>query len=752
MKKSEQEFLQIFSNNIETPNSFDSLRDKINLERFEKNKTKQKSFIPKLSLAGCVLVLLIVLIIPTLIVLFGAPKVTSIAIVNESELVIDYEKNCQFIDKGIIIEKKLSNGKTSIVSDDEFVVDYSRFDSGTVGNYYIDVYLKDNPKLRTGYNVNVINDEIVSINLSDSRKIYYKGEKIDKEDLLIEKHLLSGKRKEIKSIEFTIDDSKFNKNQVGIYQIEVVLNSNKSFSLSYEVEVKSLDDLDINGLYGIKDVMHENDSPLVLAMEIKENKVNSHYSEIIIGNKVSTQLIKEVIDGDIVIKDGVHSQKMIYDPFDNKMVISGLMVGEPDLICFKLDENDYLISLEGTLANKKISYIAIDGYLNENTINHLIAIYGGLYLDIDMNIPVTTTVEFKENATIIVGTKPIVNDKKEYIGSFYDDENRLALVINEDTLTVYSGKNPSAYTVQSNTNGDIVIRTGPYDSVYKYITSEDIFEIYSGDGYFIKTLKRYNKKTQAIVKLISNYSSIHEYVVTKGEVFDTSIVTKNEIKVYKVYGYNNNPIYENVTFNGVTFMTIKFIDFISDFYGIYDNYLIIKNAWTAGGNNINNGATYYAEIYKNYERTDIGWLEFNDYTEDRIVTFIWHKENEDIQLKYDYSTSSFIVGEQNYSLNKQPFKEFDFIGDYYSDDGSKIILSEKGTLGIVKYISNENYVIEIQKVYIKSLEEDKVVLWYVYQNSNEEREICIVEVMKIDGIWQFEYDNKLYKMNAETLE
>ena len=745
MKKIEMEFLKDFNDSLESRKTFKDIHDEINIKRFKNEPKKQlKLSFAKLGFVG-VCLLLLAIIIPTTIFLFNTPKVVGLTITNKDDLVIEYQRNCNFINKGIMVDKKMSDGSTVRANEEEIIIDFNTFDNNNSGRYYISVYLKNKPEVETGYYVSVSEDEISNIELIDYRDTYYVGETIIPEDLIVKKNLSSGKTLGTKYTEYSIDTSNFNGNKVGKYDVNVVLNSNNNFTFSYEVEVKQIRELDINGRYGYIDSYYKDNAPTILALEINDNVATSYYSEIIVGETPAQTLIKEVIDGKIVIKDDKHSQKMIYKPFTNEMIVNGLMVGEPDMKLFKLDEDDYVISLNGKIADKNTFYIAKDGYLSKETISYLFNTYGGIYIDEEMEKPVTEETFFSNDSIVIVGSKNDGIDEKLYLGTFYDSKNRIALVIEEDILYSYSNTTPISYIAQLKDNGDVWIRTSPYDPIYRYISKEDKFEIYSGDNYYVGDLYRYNSETHVTITVNRNIgTSPYKFVLNKGDIFNCINIERNQLEFFKIPGYNETPIYEDTTFNNVTISYIYMSDFSYDIFGSYDNYFIIRTSYSVGKELIDGKTTYWYEIYENYDAVELGWIEFSGY-KDRTIYFTLHNEDGSYKtISYNRDEKCYTIENIMFSLNETPFKDFDFVGKYIGSDGTEKIISDKGMLGTIRYTTVGNQVIDYEYIYIDTLEEDSVTLWYTYQTIEDKLEIKKIQLIKKDFGWSFEIDGVTY--------
>ncbi len=745
MKKVEKEFLKDFHESLETKKDFNDIHDKINIERFKKEPKRQMKFsFAKLGIIVGAVLFLFAIMIPTSISLMNTSKIVGLIIANQNDLVTEYQRNCNFINKGIVVDKKMNNGSTVRANPQEIVIDYNTFDSNHSGRYYISVYLKDKPEIETGYYVTVSDDEITGIQLKYHRETYYLGETIIPEDLVIEKNLSSGKVTGTKYTEYSIDTSHFDGNKVGTYDVNVTLNSSDDFSFSYEVEVKRLEELNMNGRYGYIDLYYENNAPTILALEIKNNKATPYYSEIIIGESPAESLITEVIDGKIIIKDDKHSQKMIYKPFTHEMIVTGLMAGEPDMTLFQLDENDYVISLIGKLADPNTFYIAKDGYLSKETISYLFNAYGGIYLDDEMEIPVTEDTLFSSDSIVIAGGKNIGIDEKLYLGTFYDSKDRIALVIEEDVLYSYGNTNPVSYVAQLKNNGDVWIRTSPYDSTYRYILSEDKFEVYSGDNYYMDDLFRYTPETQVIVTVNRNGGASYKYVLNKGDVFHCTNIERNHIEFFNIPGYHETPIYEDTTFNQVTISSIYMSDFSYRIFGTYNHYFLIRTSWSVGKETIGDQATYWYELYDNYEVVELGWIEFSG-CENRNIYFTLHHEDGSYEtICYNRDEKCYAIHEELYTLNETPFKEFEFVGKYIGSDGSEKMISEEGMLGTVSYTTAGNQVISYEYVYIDTLDSECVILWYTYQTKEEKLEIKTIQLNKTENGWCFELEGITY--------
>ncbi|MDE6661465.1 MAG: hypothetical protein K2J93_06555, partial [Anaeroplasmataceae bacterium] len=732
MKKDEQKLLKDFQISLEQYKSFEDIKNSIKVK--DQAEASKKFFWTSkkvgISLAGGILLLLLIILLPYLLMKPSAPKVTSIRITNRSDLLLEYEKNCSFISKGVMVDKELSDGSVVQANEEEIVVDYEEFIASQVGRYHISVYLRANPEIKVGYDVNVVDDEIVGLNLMDYRSVYYQGEQITSEDLVLEKQLASGKKKRTKLIEYSIDDTTSKLHSIGMHEVGVVLNSNEDFRLSYQVDVKSLEELNVDGKYGYTDMYSSRHSFDVLALEIMNATATPYDSEVVI----SGILRKEIIDNEIVISDLKHNQNMIYKPFTKQLIIKGI-AGDPDMVCFKLTEDDYLISLTGPLVVGDQILIARGGKLSYNTLMYLIHSYGGVYLDDSLDITVDCDTLFKEDTTIYLQGKPLDNDQKEYMGIWYAD-GKVILEINEKGLYIGGRTDTTPYTIDESLEG-YRIRIS-YFEVFEYSIIKDTIEYYT-EGYHVATYKRYNPELQAIVSVYPTNSRV-QWVVNKGDTLKMTVTKRNEVNYFTIPNYHGEPITEDRDFGKITQGNWYISDMDYDIYGTVDNYVYIVGAWSAGKPSIDMQSTSYLQVYKNYELVEVGWIEIIDAEEYDITILVHFEDNTTEKVFYNRKTRILKYKGESFNYNKTPYKGLEFVGDYLGEDGSSKSIDDYGRINYEIHYPNGYIARGNEQTYIQSMEENFIVLWYTYQNSKDEREIRTIELTKENNEWSFVYE------------
>ncbi|MDE7213270.1 MAG: hypothetical protein K2N42_01685, partial [Anaeroplasmataceae bacterium] len=695
-----------------------------------------------LSLAGGIILLLLIILIPYLFMKPTALTVTNISITNRSDLLVEYEKNCSFISRGVLVEKELSDGTVVQAKEDEIVVDDKEFIASQVGRYHISVYLKASPEIKAGFDVSVVDDEIIGLNLIDYRSVYYQGEQVRSEDLVLEKKLASGKKKKTKLVEYSIEDTTAKTHSIGMHEVGVVLNSNEDFRISYQVDVKSLEELNIDGKYGYTDEYSSRYSYDVLALEIIDTKATSYDSEVLI----SGELKKEIIDNEIVISDLKHNQTMIYKPFTNQLIIKGI-AGDPDMFCFKLTEEDYLISLTGPLVVGNQILIARTGKLSDDTLMYLRHSYGGIYLDESLGITIDSNTIFKENTTIYLKGKPLDNDQKEYMGIWYND-GKVIFEINEDGLYAGGRTESTPYTIEESVEG-YRIRISSFE-VLEYSIANDTVAYYT-EGYHAATYKRFNPEYQAIVSVYPTNSRV-QWVVNKGDTLKLTVAKRNEVNYFTIPNYHGEPITEDRDFGSITQGNWYISDMDYDIYGTVDNYVHIVGSWSANKPTIDRQSTSYLEVYKNYELVEVGWVEIVDALEYDITILVHFEDGTSEQLFYNRRTRILQYKGETFNYNKRPYAGLDFVGRYSGEDDSSKIIDEVGTINYEIYYPSGYIARGNHQTYIQSMEEDSIVLWYTYQNSKDEREIRTIELTKENNVWSFVYEGVVYHQLIKPTE
>lgn len=668
------------------------------------------------------------------------PLIKSITIQNPEELVREYEKNCTFVPDGLVLAKKLSDGKRTIVSSSEYIVDASSFQRGTIGEYEIGIFLKGENNVGASYSVNVVDEEIASLSLGEHRAVYYAGESPLPQDIVLNKVCVSGSIREAKPLEYLLDLSSFDANAVGIYTIGVSLKSNSVFSLSYNVEVKPLEEANLDGRYAYVEWVGDYGQPTIYALDIVDGSISSRYSEIIVNGKLE----REVINGEIRLTVIGHDQSMVYQPAMRTLLVSGI-AGDPDMSCFRLDRTDIMMTLIGAdEVDKNTKFVAEGGRLSLSSIDYFAYRYGGIYLDASMNEPLTHDHIFASDATAFVGVKPIIDVNKPFLGVWYREDvsrNReVAFHILESGAYYADPAYQKPYTIQ-NKDGVYWIRIKD-GSVLVYRSEVDSMEILSPEtGRAFLYLKRYNPEVQVLVTLETNYGSTINYVVDKGMSLQTAFVSEDTINWNDIPGYAGEPIETDITFTDVGSSMIGLSDF-GGLYGTMKDNVQIVGSWEA--ERLNSGHSYWLRFVSNYQEIKLGWLSFNaNYYSKGFYQLTAHFDDGTI-LEVLCGDKTLKIENTAYRLNTAPWSGLPFLGDYVSSDGKEAFLLETASL-TYKQTYQSGYVATLYfGVTLTSLSDTRAEGYYIYQDQDDKRieKSFLLEV--VDEKWNLTFDGTTY--------
>ncbi len=715
--------------------SFDEIANNIEYANITKPGVKNshsrlRAALP-FSVVGVVMVVAIA--IPLSVVL--NPRVVELSILNNDDIVTIYEKNCAFISSGFEVAKKKRNGANEILAPSLYTVDSSQFRDGVEGTYPISIFLNSNKSIKTTFDVEVINDEVLAISLKDYRTTYYVGETIIPSDITLIKECESGLDREAKITEYEFDTSLFNPSAIGTYEIKVSLISNPLFFLTYSVDVQGIDEADLSGRYAYKEPLTAGGEPTVFALEIEDNIVTSHYSEILIGG----EMIKEVVDGEINIRGSLGgSQTMTYIPNERTLLVSGI-AGDPDLPCFKINRLDAMITLDGVFLQdyeKEVEYVAINGHIPSSTLEFLTNSYGGVYLTSSLGEKVTHEMEFLEDTKIFVGFRPVVDEEKPYLGKWFDDSGLVKFTIDENE--VYG----RPYTVQDMGNGTYYIRLND-GSIFAYHSNNDVIDILNPEDYLpLMSLSHYVGGLQCLVTLnIANYykSKVVEFVVLKGEILSCFYITDTSIVSYDIPNYLDAPIEEDLTFSA--YMNTKYMIDIWGRYGGLKDYFELTNCWSV--DRLDTGHPYWFNEYKDYVLVKQGWTEIVGGTKNlsSVTLLVHYDDNSTEELIFN---GSLTLGETTYSESGPLWQGLSCLGEYYNEQDEKIIIDEYGRfMYSVTTISGYTYQV-YEGLRMTSMSDTLITMIYHHQDEHDNRVVKNATLELVDDKWVFTIDRGVY--------
>lgn len=715
--------------------SFKEIESTINFANITKSGIKSRQYQLRAALPFFIvsIVMAVAIVIPLSVVL--NPCDTGLQILNHDDIVTTYEKNCSFISSGFEVVKKKSNGTNEILAPSLYTVDSSQFRDGVEGTYPISIFLNSNKSIKTSFDVEVIDDEVLTISLGEYRDTYYVGETIIPSDITLIKECESGVDREAKITEYEFDTSLFNSSVIGTYEIKVTLISNPLFFLTYLVDVQDINEADLSGRYAYKEPLTAGGEPTVFALEIEDNIVTSHYSEILIGG----EMIKEVVDGEIHIRGSLGgSQTMTYIPNERTLLVSGI-AGDPDLPCFRINRLDAMITVDGASLQdyeKEVEYVAINGHIPSSTLEYLTNRYGGVYLTSSLGEKVTHEMEFLIDTKLYVGFKPVVDDEKPYLGKWFDDSGLVRFTIDENEIY---GR---PYTVQDMGNGTYYIRLND-GSIFAYHFNTDVIDILNPEDYSPGiSLNHYVGGLQCLVTLnIANYykSKVVEFVVNKGEILNCFYITDTSIVSYDIPNYLDTPIEEDLTFSA--YMKTKYMIDIWGRYGGLKDYFELTNCWSV--DRLDTGHPYWFNEYKDYVLVKQGWTEIVGGTKNlsSVTLLVHYDDNSTEELIFN---GSLTLGETTYSESGPLWQGLSCLGEYYNEQDEKIIIDEYGRfMYSVTTISGYTYQV-YEGLRMTSMSDTLITMIYYHQDEHDNRIVKEATLELVNDKWVFTIDRGVY--------
>lgn len=715
--------------------SFKEIESTINFANITKSGIKSRQYQLRAALPFFIvsIVMAVAIVIPLSVVL--NPWDTGLQILNHDDIVTTYEKNCSFISSGFEVVKKKSNGTNEILAPSLYTVDSSQFRDGVEGTYPISIFLNSNKSIKTSFDVEVIDDEVLTISLGEYRDTYYVGETIIPSDITLIKECESGVDREAKITEYEFDTSLFNSSVVGTYEIKVTLISNPLFFSTYLVDVQDIDEADLSGRYAYKEPLTAGGEPTVFALEIESNIITSHYSEILIHG----EMIKEVVDGEIHIRGNYGgTQTMTYLPSARTLLVSGI-AGDPDLPCFRINRLDAMITVDGASLQdyeKEVEYVALNGHIPSSTLEYLTNRYGGVYLTSSLGEKVTHEMEFLEDTMLYVGFKPVVDDEKPYLGKWFDDSGLVRFTIDENEIY---GR---PYTVQDMGNDTYYIRLND-GSIFAYHFNTDVIDILNPEDYSPGiSLNHYVGGLQCLVTLnIANYykSKVVEFVVNKGEILNCFYITDTSIVSYDIPNYLDTPIEEDLTFSA--YMKTKYMIDIWGRYGGLKDYFELTNCWSA--DRLDSGHSYWFNEYKDYVLAKQGWTEIIGATMNlsSITMLVHYDDSSTEELIFN---GSLTLGETTYNESGALWQGLSCLGEYYNEQGEKIVIDEYGRF-MYSETDITGYTYQIYEgLRVTSMSDSLIKMIYYYQDEHDNRIVKNATLELADERWVFTIDRGVY--------
>lgn len=691
---------------------------------------------------------------------------------NENEIVREFERNASFVFGGTLT-KKNADGKAIDVNNNLVELDYSDFKKGTVGDYTINCHLKNDKNAYISYNV-LVNDEIIDhIKINNYRDTYYVGESVISNDVEIIKVMKSGKEVYALPTEVVIDDSLYDSTQPGKCQLTAYLATNKAIKANYEIDVKPLEEIALQGNYAYELNYIKVGSPIIRAFNIN-GKIKPEYSSIHITGHYKTTVTdgQVIIESDDIVDNG-SSQYLRYIPQTREMIVYSAHT-DRERKCFLMSERDVTYTVRNVHDRwTNYKFVAKNGFISNKQIDYFKFHYGGVFFDNAMTKPVTSLTHLDaDNTYIYVGhiQDEVLNDTG-YYGSWYDPSknNEIALAINKDSFGDYSFANASAYTVNDERD-EVIIRNKGY--VYSYDKVDG--KLYLLDEYngMRKTeYTKFDENTQAICSLTTSSGEKHHIVYELGEVLNKSFVENSVITTIKVdsyfvndieFPYDNEPVLENINVKGEAIK--QYLDDYSYKFGTYNSYWQFTDNF--GADRVDNDDHHHYLIHvENGVTTRVGWVGFSEVVSKnysvpasdsngvREVNETYfkayaHFEDKGVkEIKFSANSISVNLGEGWLFPNIEIWENMPFIG-VYKTANNKHTVDVNSNAVIGQHCLDKDGIDYVRDIYGTILEEQNdfqtIIVDCLDKAENGNRLTYQIEIEYVDGRYQFVFHGETY--------
>ena len=581
---------------------------------------------------------------------------------NFNSVQTEYESNLSFVEDGLTIAKTLGNGKEEYLTEVE--VDSSEFQSGDPGEYEITVSDDD---VSVAYEVEVVEQAVTGISVTFTKGAYYGAEQPLATDFRVMKQRDDGSTVVSKSSEIGIDDSLFDEGVVRVY-----LKSNEEFSQTIEVERLPLEDIDFEGVWGLEDDYHPYGKPLIKVYEVlKGNYFITDYSEALLDADVDL----EITDGVVWLnnyKNGT-SQQASYDPATRVLTLYSMTNDEPPYPLTKMPSYTPEVMVTYLLDGRVDSYLAPDGYLEEETLNHIASLGGTLYYDQACTKPYEgEQLEYNEHLfASVIGNEQF----KEHLEGRWKSAERgtLAYTFQDGKFTY--GSSPRAYNYDCYfLYGEVLVITG-YDQLMYYDIKTDTLEDRDWwTGEAISTYKRL--EADDIVVTAGSF----DFVLKKGDSAPEYYIHPQGDSIYKFryVDYDGQPLLEDTVLEcqeGMTdFFTIGGTFSNSD--TPYKDYVELTQLYDEA-----EGYRWYLTQYIDFQLTFKAKVRIAGYNDNgRLMLSV--EGHEDIEV-ISYGAGSLEIDGVRYDAVAQ-YEGFGFLGTYFGEDGTEAYITSSGGLHVLR--------------------------------------------------------------------
>jgi hypothetical protein len=164
------------------------------------------------------------------------------------------------------------------------------------------------------------------------------------------------------------------------------LSTNRAIKASYEVDVKPLEEIALEGNYSYELNYIKVGTPIIRAFNIN-GKIKPEYSSI----HITGHYKKTVKDGQVIVEsddivDNGSSQVLRYVPQTREMIVYSAHT-DRERKCFLMSERDVTFTVRNVHDSwTNYKFVAKNGYISNKQIDYFKFHYGGVYFDTDVEV------------------------------------------------------------------------------------------------------------------------------------------------------------------------------------------------------------------------------------------------------------------------------------------------------------------------------------------------------------------------------
>lgn len=579
---------------------------------------------------------------------------------------VEYESNLYFVSDGLTLDYMDGSGR--LVSQSDVEVDYDDFSAGVPGTYEIKV---SSGERSASYSANVIESEVTSISVSFDKGAYYGEEKPLPSDFTITKTRDDGSTSISKNSEVGLDLSAFEQGEVTVY-----LKSNPEFREVVLTPRLPIEEVSFSGKWGWKEDFHDYGMPSVLAFTVNPDNVFSiSYYDIFLSGTPAM----EEDGGRLHLSFASTTQDAYYDPATRVMSVTGI-AGDPPLDCFMVPPGSTSFEVYSSEHDSSRDYVALGGYMDEETYNHILYAFGDLYLDSEFATPFTLDTPIQQGQILFAKAGGDGSYNAYFQGYWFSSIDspfsEIRLYVEGGTFTTFSSKKERPYSY-SLTPTDLILRLGVGQCYFLSQDGQRLESRYQGETVY--SLSKVDLSEKAIVTFLPD---MQRYALSKGETLPAYTVDDDgkSMEIYNYVDYDGSPIYADSSFS--CFVSRVDVYTYLGHYGDASDYYVIGGGLSYGLSDSH--GEYFVIRFEDYKMVDYAKFAFKGRQGDKnALSLDFAILGEKEAYVYYSSGSSFLeIDGQATKYNHDFLSGYPFVGTYHTKEGEEAKVTDYGTIEI----------------------------------------------------------------------